>query len=230
MLTFKLGNHVLISNNSLKPNSAVRQLFPCAKTLGMTEAGEEENSQQVILLTYHRLNLHLTNARAAKRTRRSKRAIERNTLRRSLIRYEPRSKKQPYKTDNSLVERIKQLTCNVDDNTPKDDSNQEQPSDVSYEPSQDVLDSRSSPPGEESRNSPDVNTLSANKTHDKSFSPSSSSTASSNSSSMSMNSNYHQMRKTNTGEPTLIINLNRVDNVPDIQNNFRRDAKPLPDI
>lgn len=30
-LTFKLGNHVLISNNSLKPNSAVRQLFPCTK-------------------------------------------------------------------------------------------------------------------------------------------------------------------------------------------------------
>ncbi|XP_030767897.1 uncharacterized protein LOC115891547 isoform X2 [Sitophilus oryzae] len=237
MLTFKLGNHVLISNNSLKPNSAVRQLFPCTKTLGMTEAGEEENSQQYLVTA--------ESLRAFEEAKRSKlpqiiqsgetdetikRAIERNTLRRSLIRYEPRSKKQPYKTDNSLVERIKQLTCNVDDNTPKDDSNQEQPSDVSYEPSQDVLDSRSSPPGEESRNSPDVNTLSANKTHDKSFSPSSSSTASSNSSSMSMNSNYHQMRKSNTGEPTLIINLNRVDNVPDIQNNFRRDAKPLPDI
>lgn len=43
-----------------------------------------------------------------------KRAIERNTLRRSLIRYEPKSKKQPYKSDNSLVERIKQLTCDVD--------------------------------------------------------------------------------------------------------------------
>ena len=41
MLTFKLGNHVLISNNSLKPNSAVRQLFPCTKPFpGKTGEGE----------------------------------------------------------------------------------------------------------------------------------------------------------------------------------------------
>lgn len=48
-LTFKLGNHVLISNNSLKPNSAVRQLFPCTKNLAAAQGvEEEENSQQVI--------------------------------------------------------------------------------------------------------------------------------------------------------------------------------------
>ncbi|KAF7263447.1 hypothetical protein GWI33_002280, partial [Rhynchophorus ferrugineus] len=42
-----IGNHVLISNNSLKPNSAVRQLFPCTKSLTPAQgAGEEENSQQ----------------------------------------------------------------------------------------------------------------------------------------------------------------------------------------
>ncbi|KRT84994.1 hypothetical protein AMK59_1488, partial [Oryctes borbonicus] len=43
MLTFKLGNHVLISNNSLKPNSAVRQLFPCTKPLG-TKVGDDDSS------------------------------------------------------------------------------------------------------------------------------------------------------------------------------------------
>lgn len=50
-LTFKLGNHVLISNNSLKPNSAVRQLFPCTKSLAAAQGvQEEENSQQVIFV------------------------------------------------------------------------------------------------------------------------------------------------------------------------------------
>lgn len=49
-LTFKLGNHVLISNNSLKPNSAVRQLFPCTKTLPPPQPPpEEENPQQVVI-------------------------------------------------------------------------------------------------------------------------------------------------------------------------------------
>ncbi|XP_076270715.1 uncharacterized protein LOC143202797 isoform X2 [Rhynchophorus ferrugineus] len=239
MLTFKLGNHVLISNNSLKPNSAVRQLFPCTKSLTPAQgAGEEENSQQYLVTA--------ESLRAFEEAKRSKlpqiiqsgetdetikRAIERNTLRRSLIRYEPRSKKQPYKTDNSLVERIKQLTCNVDDNVSTDTSTQEQSSETSEEPSQDVLDSRSSPPGEEARNTADVNTLAANKTPDKSFSPSSSSTTSSNSSSMSLNSNYHQVRKLSVaGEPILMVDLKRVDNIPDIQNNFRRETKPLPDI
>lgn len=162
MLTFKLGNHVLISNNSLKPNSAVRQLFPCTKP--------EDESIHQYLVTAESL-------RAFEEAKRSKlpqiiqsgetdesikRAIERNTLRRSLIRYEPRSKKNVQKTDNSLVERIKQLTCDVDD------INQEE------------IPLRASPPGEEAKHSPEVS-----KNTEKSFSPSSSSTASSNSSSMS---------------------------------------------
>lgn len=122
MLTFKLGNHVLISNNSLKPNSAVRQLFPCTKPLA-AKPGEEESGQQYLVTA--------ESLRAFEEAKRSKlpqiiqsgetddsikRAIERNTLRRSLIRYEPKSRKQVQKTDNSLVERIKQLTCDVDDN------------------------------------------------------------------------------------------------------------------
>lgn len=64
-----------------------------------------------------------------------------------------------------MVERIKQLTCDVDD--------------VAVQEAE-----RASPPGEEARNSPEMNHLS-NKIVDKSFSPSSSSTASSNSSSVS---------------------------------------------
>lgn len=237
-LTFKLGNHVLISNNSLKPNSAVRQLFPCTKSLVQAQGvagvtGEEENSQQYLVTA--------ESLRAFEEAKRSKlpqiiqsgetdetikRAIERNTLRRSLIRYEPRSKKQPYKTDNSLVERIKQLTCDVDYNV-NAEQNQQQSSLDSSDPSEDVLDNRSSPPGEESRQSPDVNTLGPNKIHDKSFSPSSSSS----SSSVSLNQNYHQLRKlSGSGEQALMMDLKRMDNMPDIQNNFRRESKPLPDI
>lgn len=78
------------------------------------------------------------------------------------FRYEPKNKKNQQKTDNSLVERIKQLTCDVDD--PETE--------------------RASPPGEEARNSPEMSHA-INKNIDKSFSPSSSSTASSNSSSVS---------------------------------------------
>lgn len=86
-----------------------------------------------------------------------------------MFRYEPRSKKNQQKTDNSLVERIKQLTCDVDDVVQESE--------------------RASPPGEEARNSPEVN-HSINKAIDKSFSPSSSSTASSNS---SMSSTYKKI-------------------------------------
>lgn len=78
------------------------------------------------------------------------------------FRYEPRSKKKEPKTDNSLVERIKQLTCDVDD-TPQDLED---------------IPPRSSPTGEEARKSPDSQ-------HNKHHSPSSSSTSSSNSSSVS---------------------------------------------
>ncbi|XP_050309548.1 uncharacterized protein LOC126745652 isoform X2 [Anthonomus grandis grandis] len=259
-ITLRFGNHLLIpSENSLKPNSAVRQLFSsCTKSLAtpqVIQIPEEEDSQQYLVTS--------ESLKAFEEAKRSKlpqiiqtgdidepikRAIERNTLRRSLIRYEPRNKRQPYKNDNSLVERIKQLTCNVDDNNSANMSNcnmqTEEISEIkpegttahessieSGETPEDVLDSRASPPGEESRVSPDVNTLSANKSNDKSFSPSSSSSASS-SSSMSINQqNYNRIRKlSNASEQVLMLDLKRVDAVPDIQNNFRRDTKPLPDI
>ncbi|RZC33752.1 uncharacterized protein BDFB_001067, partial [Asbolus verrucosus] len=205
MLTFKLGNHVLISNNSLKPNSAVRQLFPCTKQLN---GKAEDESIHQYLVTAESL-------RAFEEAKRSKlpqiiqsgetdesikRAIERNTLRRSLIRYEPRSKKNVQKTDNSLVERIKQLTCDVDDvNQPEE------------------IPPRASPPGEEARNSPEVGQLVC-KNSDKSFSPSSSSTASSNSSSMS--STYKKITDL----------FGKREKVPDAQNNLANEPKLAPSL
>lgn len=204
MLTFKLGNHVLISNNSLKPNSAVRQLFPCTKPLQLKQGDDPEQVHQYLVTA--------ESLRAFEEAKRSKlpqiiqsgetdesikRAIERNTLRRSLIRYEPRPKKPVKKTDNSLVERIKQLTCDVDN---VDET------------------ARVSPPGEEARNSPEVHNNVINKNHDKSFSPSSSSTASSNSSSMS--STYRKITD---------LFGKRGEKLPDVQNDTKI-IQTLPDI
>ncbi|CAH1118009.1 unnamed protein product [Phaedon cochleariae] len=165
-LTFKLGNHVLISNNSLKPNSAVRQLFPCTKPLA-----QEDHQQYLVTAESLRAFEEAKRSKlpqiiqSAGTTDSIKRVIERNTLRRSLLRYEPKSKKHVQKTDNSLVERIKQLTCDIDE--------------ISVE-----AEERVSPTGQEGNNTLDVS-QDTNKTKDRNFSPSSSSTASSNSSSMS---------------------------------------------
>ncbi|KAL3283354.1 hypothetical protein HHI36_006502 [Cryptolaemus montrouzieri] len=213
MLTFKLGNHVLISNNSLKPNSAVRQLFPCTKP---TNSKEEESIQQYLVTA--------ESLRAFEEAKRSKlpqiiqsgetdesikRAIERNTLRRSLIRYEPRSKKNQPKTDNSLVERIKQLTCDVDD--------------INITQEEEEIQARASPPGEEARNSPEVAAI---KHQEKSFSPSSSSTASSNSSSVT--STYKKITDLFTKKPEKPL-----DNQNNLVNNTPQESKPvsnLPDL
>lgn len=211
MLTFKLGNHVLISNNSLKPNSAVRQLFPCTKPMPKNHEESSESQHHQYLVTAESL-------RAFEEAKRSKlpqiiqsgetdetikRAIERNTLRRSLIRYEPRPKKAAQKTDNSLVERIKQLTCDVD-NVDGLVMNDEMSTSL-----------RVSPPGEEARNSPEVHA-----TMNKSFSPSSSSTTSSNSSSMS--STYRKITDLfgKRGEKLLL---------PDVQSDTKI-VQTLPDL
>lgn len=209
MLTLKLGNHILISNNSLKPNSAVRQLFPCSKPLS-SKPGDNDSVHQYLVTA--------ESLRAFEEAKRSKlpqiiqsdetdesikKAIERNTLRRSLIRYDPRPKKKEQKTDNSLVERIKQLTCDVDDDVQE----------------QDDISQRASPPGEESRKSPEINNT-INKNNDKSFSPSSSSTASSNSSSVS--STYKKITDL----------FGKREKPPDIQNNviMETNTKPLNQI
>ncbi|KAF5277765.1 hypothetical protein FQR65_LT03745 [Abscondita terminalis] len=141
---------------SLKPgeNDSVHQYLVTAESLRAFEEAKRSKLPQII--------------QSDETDESIKRAIERNTLRRSLIRYEPRPKKKEQKSDNSLVEQIKKLTCDVDEVVQDLDDIQQ----------------RASPPGEEARKSPEVNHL-LNKTIDKSFSPSSSSTASSNSSSVS---------------------------------------------
>ncbi|BET00399.1 Hypothetical protein NTJ_13214 [Nesidiocoris tenuis] len=110
-LTFKLGS------NSLKPNSALRQLFPrIASPPPDKSPDSDDDSLQSNLI---------------------KRTIERNTLRRSLVRYpDIRKRNQAKKNENSLVERIKKLTCDIDDD------------DLSTTPS-----TRGSPTGEESKDS-----------------------------------------------------------------------------
>ncbi|KAK9500499.1 hypothetical protein O3M35_001754 [Rhynocoris fuscipes] len=89
-LTFKLGS------NSLKPNSALRQLFPrIASPPPDKSPDSDDDSLQSNLI---------------------KRTIERNTLRRSLVRYpDLRKRNQAKKNENSLVERIKKLTCDIDE-------------------------------------------------------------------------------------------------------------------
>lgn len=105
------------------------------------------------------------------------------------------------------MERIKQLTCDVDD------INQEE------------IPARASPPGEEARNSPENHSATI-KNHDKSFSPSSSSTTSSNSSSVS--STYKKITD---------LFGKRERTTPDIQNNVINEQNrpisqlgPAPDL
>ncbi|CAH1105129.1 unnamed protein product [Psylliodes chrysocephalus] len=225
MLTFKLGNHVLISNNSLKPNSAVRQLFPCTKALA-PKSGQEEDQQY--LVTAESLKAFEEAKRSklpqmiqnAGTTDSIKKVIERNTLRRSLLRYEPKSKKHLQKTDNSLVERIKQLTCDIDDISQDSDD----------------LSARVSPTGEEG-NGTDTSMISNKNKEPRNFSPSSSSTASSNS---SMSSTYKKISdifgksrekpQETSPQPTYEPRAVQTQTLPDIGGPFNQEILTDKDI
>lgn len=183
-LTFKLGQHVLVAN-SLKPNSAVRQLFPSPRFLSPPPLPDEdeENTEpdkpvppKQFLVTAESLRLFeeakkskiLGNMNSNEGSqsfiaimppvskmedddggKRIRRTIERNTLRRSLIKYpcDLRSKRlaEKRKQENSLEERIKQLTCGIDD--------EEATEDAKKEGENNVMPPRSSPQGEESKES-----------------------------------------------------------------------------
>ncbi|XP_046475501.1 uncharacterized protein [Neodiprion pinetum] len=135
-LTFKLGNVSLVSN-SLKPNSAVRQLFPDPRFIspppapsksvlpvGVEDQSREEDDPegQKFLITTESLRLFDAVKRAklagvqgetdAESTT-IRKTIERNALRRSLIsKYEPNAKKKSLRSKEfTLEERIRQLTC-----------------------------------------------------------------------------------------------------------------------
>lgn len=173
-LTFKLGQHLLVAN-SLKPNSAMRQLFPSprflspppledgdapetnktgppkqflvtaeslrlfeeakkSKILGNMSAGDSGQSFVAIMPPILKDDDDLQNNRLQK-------TIERNTLRRSLVKYsyEYRNKRlsEKKKNENSLEERIRQLTCGIDDDEPEEEKKEKNENE------------RSSPQGEE---------------------------------------------------------------------------------
>ncbi|XP_053691183.1 uncharacterized protein LOC128739710 [Sabethes cyaneus] len=96
-----------------------------------------------------------------------RRTIERNALRRSLIKYEPK-KKIPVRDVTSLEERIRQLTCDIDDPIDEggDGDHQGHAADLGD------MERRDSPAGEENPQQPKY-------IPDKSFSPSSSASSSS---------------------------------------------------
>lgn len=193
-LTFKLGNHVMMPNNS-RPNSAVRQLFPGQRFMSpppqpnrSPDSEECNKPDPKYLVTTENLRLfdeskksklkffqqgNTTNKDGSCQTVTSpqqesqgfapasddedslqsnliKRTIERNTLRRSLLRYPHDSARlkrnqNKMKTENSLVERIKQLTCDVEEEQTAS-GDEKQP-----EESLSVMPPRTSPPGEEAK-------------------------------------------------------------------------------
>ena len=171
-LTFKLGTSLV--TNSLKPNSAVRQLFPDPRfispppaptkniSLSDVDDAEDENSEaQKFLITTESLRLF----DAVKKTKiagnRSdssesesssiKRTIERNALRRSLIsKYESNSKKKNLRgKDLTLEERIRQLTCVDQDEDTADSNSSESGRTVEGCDQNNELPARTSPSGEE---------------------------------------------------------------------------------
>ncbi|XP_015602783.1 uncharacterized protein LOC107271359 isoform X2 [Cephus cinctus] len=182
-LSFKLGRISLVSN-SLKPNSAVRQLFPDprfispppapAKSLPQTtgpEDSEESNNAeaQKFLITTESLRLFdavkrskLTGAQSDSSESDSssiKKTIERNALRRSLIsKFESSSKKKNLRSkDLTLEERIRQLTCVDQDDLDTESSTSENATTAN---GSDYIEFpiRTSPSGEETK----VETLSRN--------------------------------------------------------------------
>ncbi|XP_044589038.1 uncharacterized protein LOC123268191 isoform X1 [Cotesia glomerata] len=176
LMPFKLSSSSLVTN-SLKPNSAVRQLFPNPKFIspppalskGMSLSNDETDSDseaQRYLVTTESLRLFDSVKRAKMAGSRSdssesdsstiKRTIERNALRRSLVcKYDTLTRKKNLMSkDVSLEERIRQLTC-VD---PEEDTTYDSASDsLSAEQNhlaiqgQDLQDlpARTSPNGEE---------------------------------------------------------------------------------
>ncbi|XP_037914528.1 uncharacterized protein LOC119653699 isoform X3 [Hermetia illucens] len=159
-----LKKHSTLFHNVWRPNSAVRQLFPAgihsgapatALTHEALKAFEESKRGGLVsnLLTV-----------GGSDTDTIRRTIERNALRRSLI------KKKSMKPDISLEERIKQLTCDIDDPTENSLDDQNSASLNPY--SGEDLERRDSPAGEE-------NPSQAKYIPDKSFSPSSSASSSS---------------------------------------------------
>ncbi|XP_037828755.1 uncharacterized protein LOC119616463 isoform X2 [Lucilia sericata] len=163
-----IKKHSTLFKNALRPNSAVQQLFPSTvshQTLTSEALRAFDESKRAGCLVS-------TLPGSAGDSDTLRRSMERNILRRSLI------KKKAVKSDISLEERIKQLTCGIDEdndesafeNGDDDNSKIEDNADLSH---------RDSPAGEEN---PQKFTANGNNS-DKSFSPNSSVSSSSSGSS-----------------------------------------------
>ncbi|XP_059621245.1 uncharacterized protein LOC132264923 [Phlebotomus argentipes] len=152
-------------HNALRPNSALRQLFPAVSTASTAAAplthealrAFDESKRGPTLAAIGGGGLGVSSDSETDTIRRT---IERNALRRSLIKYEP--KKKPVRPDTSLEERIRQLTCDID----------EPLADGQVKDLRGDLERRDSPAGEE-------NPQQSKYMPDKSFSPSSSASSSS---------------------------------------------------
>lgn len=168
-LALKLGNMSLI-NNSLKPNSAVRQLFPDPRFISpppapakvITMSNPDDNYQDANNPDAIKQSIATSEAAAGSRLFDSgssaecgasaiKKSIERNSLRRSLVgKFDASSKRKNLRNkDLTLEERIRQLTCVDDDDDDRDSSIAESitMNDVSVDSTDFPV--RTSPPGEE---------------------------------------------------------------------------------
>lgn len=160
-----MKKHTSLFHNALRPNSAVRQLFPGPAILTQEALRAFEESKRLGVTA---IPAQPTAADIAAQsgndsdTDTIRKTIERNALRRSLIKYEPKKPPKPLpKAETSLEERIRLLTCDIDD----------EPA-AGEEGSKDDMERRDSPAGEE-------NPQQAKYLPDKNYSPSSSASSSS---------------------------------------------------
>jgi len=123
-LTLRLGS-VLLNSDNLPPNSAVRQLFPDSKAqkrlLSITDDSVSYDGRELKTAGISGGGSNSDDELSRGSSSTIRRTIERNALRRSLLRYSDpmattsRRRSVPNKEENSLVERIKLLTCDIDD-------------------------------------------------------------------------------------------------------------------
>ncbi|XP_041986918.1 uncharacterized protein LOC121738749 [Aricia agestis] len=110
----RLETPLILMGNAAKTNSAVQQLFNSIRP--PPPAIEPQ------LITSETLRAWDAGAKPKTEEAAVKRVAERNALRCSLLRNEARKKQQPKQETTSLAERIRLLTCDVDD----DDQSEEQ--------------------------------------------------------------------------------------------------------
>lgn len=166
-----MKKHTSLFHNALGPNSAVRQLFPTGPAILTQEAlrAFEESKRLSVTALPVAATATVPSSGNDSDTDTIRKTIERNALRRSLIKYEPKkTAKQTGKSETSLEERIRLLTCDIDD----EPTGQAGEDGETGAQNKDDLERRDSPAGEE-------NPQQAKYLPDKNYSPSSSASSSS---------------------------------------------------